>query len=939
MTQNYSKTRAITPWHKLALVGLLGLATGGVALAQEVGHPIAVKRAELVQHMKPGTANSIAALPYPAGRAQNVAGTYTDLGTAGTAIATANLDDANSGAQDIGFTFSFNGASFTQFVLNTNGFIKLGNVALTNPADIYPLFNATDLNLISPVSGLDLVSAADQTASPTEYRVSTTGPAGSRVCTIQFKNLTDKPATVGTTTIASQFKTMEFQLKLYEGSNNIEFVYGTWTSSGNAPIGRDLYIGLKGSSEAPDDLTLAFKSSSSTAWTTTIFQTVSGTSYAPHFVRNTFLPDPGRTYRFRTLAATDAAVNTIYTMGKLAVPNSLPHVVSARVTNSGSSPLTNLPVTLTVAGANTFTNTKTVATLAPGASQTVTFDAYPTPLTLGTNTLTVTVPDDGDNSNNSLPYTQEITPDQVAYINAPQALVPGGISLTDGSAPLPGSSLAVKYKNSQPVSISQVKAAFPTGTASTFEVLVLNSDGANGTPGTILYTSPTQNRPATAGTVTVTVPRIVVPGDFYVAVRQVSGGIALGYQSELPLRANTFYVQFPGAAWASLSTYTGAPYRLALDAVLAPVPTCVAPSALAVNTITTTTAVVTFTGTDNGTGYSIIYGPKGFNPATGGTTVTATASPFTLTGLTNFIEYDVYVRANCGATDQSLLTGPVSFRTACQPPTITAFPYAENFDGIAASANLAPCGIKVLNVNTDSKTWRVASSFSNNGVATSVASSGPNALIYEFNSAAPADDWFFTPALALQTGYKYQLTFKYRTFNAAYAEKLEVKFGSNNTPAGQTTTIWNNANIIDAAGYVTTGTGSAPAVMAITPTTTGNYYIGFHAYSDRDKLVLAVDDISITSSVVTGTSSALQQAINLYPNPTAGKLTLEVRGANAKNGLQVEVTNMLGQRVHTATVRDNMTSQLDLSGLANGMYVVKVRNGNDYMVRNVSVQK
>ena len=31
MTQNYSKTRAITPWRKLALVGLLGLATGGMA--------------------------------------------------------------------------------------------------------------------------------------------------------------------------------------------------------------------------------------------------------------------------------------------------------------------------------------------------------------------------------------------------------------------------------------------------------------------------------------------------------------------------------------------------------------------------------------------------------------------------------------------------------------------------------------------------------------------------------------------------------------------------------------------------------------------------------------------------------------------------------------------------------------------------------------------
>lgn len=56
----------------------------------------------------------------------NVAGTYTDLAATGTAIATTSTDDANSTAQAIGFTFDYNGMPFTQFVLNTNGFIKLG---------------------------------------------------------------------------------------------------------------------------------------------------------------------------------------------------------------------------------------------------------------------------------------------------------------------------------------------------------------------------------------------------------------------------------------------------------------------------------------------------------------------------------------------------------------------------------------------------------------------------------------------------------------------------------------------------------------------------------------------------------------------------------------------------------------------------------------------
>ena len=38
---------------------------------------------------------------YPSNEAYNTVGTYTDLGSTGTAIATANTDDANSATQGI----------------------------------------------------------------------------------------------------------------------------------------------------------------------------------------------------------------------------------------------------------------------------------------------------------------------------------------------------------------------------------------------------------------------------------------------------------------------------------------------------------------------------------------------------------------------------------------------------------------------------------------------------------------------------------------------------------------------------------------------------------------------------------------------------------------------------------------------------------------------
>ena len=72
---------------------------------------------------------------------------------------------------------------------------------------------------------------------------------------------------------------------------------------------------------------------------------------------------------------------------------------------------------------------------------------------------------------------------------------------------------------------------------------------------------------------------------------------------------------------------------------------------------------------------------------------------------------------------------------------------------------------------------------------------------------------------------------------------------------------------------------------------------------------------------------------------SSGVFSVDVRGANARNGLQVEVTNLLGQQVHTATVRDNMKSKLDLSHLATGIYTLKMRNGNEYSTRQLAVQK
>ena len=250
---------------------------------------------------------------YPASRAATYAGTYTDLGTTGTAIATANTDDANSAAQNIGFSFSYNGTAYTQFVLNTNGYIKLGATA---PAAPYfyagpqvttggPLNSATEPNLILPFN-TDLTAGL----AGTEYRVYTTGTTGSRVCTIQWKNVSDKAST-----IATQYANISFQVKLYEGSNQIEFVYNTATSGTGAATYRTVAVGLKGSNATNSQLLTVQKASTQT-WDAsgaqnTDYPVATGNS-APtgHNIRALVLPDAGRTYRFNTPCQASATITS-----------------------------------------------------------------------------------------------------------------------------------------------------------------------------------------------------------------------------------------------------------------------------------------------------------------------------------------------------------------------------------------------------------------------------------------------------------------------------------------------------------------------------------------------------------------------------------------------------------------------------------------------------
>src|SRR6187402_1182237 len=138
----------------------------------------------------------------PAGFTTSV-GAYTDISLLGTPIPVANKDDTFSTVLPIGFTFNFNGASYDSFVFSTNGFIKLGRVmpsrhflftTFLQPPANGPFTATTSPAPLPSDSSMLFAFGQDLTADSINSHFSyyLDGTVGSRVCTIQWKNVKDK---------------------------------------------------------------------------------------------------------------------------------------------------------------------------------------------------------------------------------------------------------------------------------------------------------------------------------------------------------------------------------------------------------------------------------------------------------------------------------------------------------------------------------------------------------------------------------------------------------------------------------------------------------------------------------------------------------------------------------------------------------------------------
>jgi hypothetical protein len=205
-----------------------------------------------------------------------------------------NTDDDNSYFIPIGFQFYYNGVSFPNAWVNSNGYVKLAGI--DNP----PLYSYAyaagaaltyEPNTIAAFA-MDLMGQG-KTDGTSEISYALQGIAPYRTCIIQFQNYSIYPGDINTAS-----EKYNFQIRLHEnnGLGYPEIIYGSFTSA----VTGSVQVGITGSALVPGTPPTATDFNirqgswiASTAWP-------ANTTTSTMAVSPGVLPSPGLSYKWET---------------------------------------------------------------------------------------------------------------------------------------------------------------------------------------------------------------------------------------------------------------------------------------------------------------------------------------------------------------------------------------------------------------------------------------------------------------------------------------------------------------------------------------------------------------------------------------------------------------------------------------------------------------
>ncbi len=181
--------------------------------------------------------------------------------------------------------------------------------------------------------------------------------------------------------------------------------------------------------------------------------------------------------------------------------------------------------------------------------------------------------------------------------------------------------------------------------------------------------------------------------------------------------------------------------------------------------------------------------------------------------------------------------------------------------------------------------------------------------------------------------------------------KLELTLRNNGTVATATKIT---AELISLDPLVSVLTGSKPYddIPAGENSTPETYTINISEECPGNKEVPIVvnissydnicwsDTFSILVQEPTGIKDIQEQITRIYPNPTDNILNIEITNSDTK-GLEIEILDITGKVIYqreSENPSSQLTEQLDLSGYAKGIYLIRVRQADAVYIRKVIVK-
>ena len=574
-------------------------------------------------------------------------GTYTPV--TGTGLTFSSADDASTSIT-LPFSFNYCGSSYSTLTVCTNGMVTFGTaVSLANS-----LASTTYINVLAPF--WDDLSSSSTSGHISYY---TEGTAPNQILTIQYSDVYRLSA-------ASYL--FNFQIKLHETTNIIEFVYGSGFtsyvySSATSSIGIN-----SNSNNSTYFISITPTGSGAATSSTTVANDAINASVSNYLTSGTiytFTPSTSNCFRVNNITDTNVTLTSAdiqWSVGTTETQWALEYRRNTDTAWTSVGTVMNNP-TYSLSGLNSgsiyYVRIKPICNVGEeGGWRSHTFSTlcdliYTLPYTENFDIYGVSgaiyFPTCWTrNSNYSTTYP---------YISNNYSFTSPGALYFYATTTYYSYAISPEFDASFDLSALQVNfQARKTSTTTTYGRLDIG-----------VMTDPTD-------ITTFTVVRSLYGTDYPAA--------SVWYEFEVPLST---YVG-SGKYLAFRSPNEGTSYLYLDNVVVAPIPTCIKPINVTVNNISQQNTNVRWTPRGTETSWDVVCVPHGTDPSAG-TIITVSDSSAVISGLTSNTQYDVYVRANCG-TEVSIWSTIVSFYTLCD--ALLSVPYTENFDTYGTGTGTFP---------------------------------------------------------------------------------------------------------------------------------------------------------------------------------------------------------------------------------------------------------